>query len=46
MLKAAGTGIAVSNAVDEVKRAADLIIPSNDDDGIASYLTDVLNAAI
>ena len=46
MLKAAGTGIAVSNAVDEVKRAADLIIPSNDDDGIASYLEDILITGI
>ncbi len=46
MLKAAGTGVAVSNAVDEVKEAADLIIPSNDDDGIASYLENILITGI
>ena len=39
MLKLCGTGVAMGNALDEVKRAADTVIGSNDDDGIAVYLT-------
>jgi hydroxymethylpyrimidine pyrophosphatase-like HAD family hydrolase len=30
--------IAVENATDEVKAAADLIIPANTEDGVAKYL--------
>ena len=41
MLKRCGKGIAMGNAVDEVKRAADLVIGSHDEDGIAEYLTRV-----
>lgn len=38
MLKVCGRGIAVGNALSEVKAAADLVIGSNDEDGIAEYL--------
>ena len=38
MLKLCGTGVAMGNALDEVKRAADTVIGTNDDDGIAIYL--------
>ena len=38
MLKMCGIGVAMGNAVDEVKEAADIIIGSNDEDGIAVYL--------
>ncbi|MBO7721852.1 MAG: HAD family phosphatase [Kiritimatiellae bacterium] len=35
MVKAAGLGVAMANACEEVKRAAKWIAPSNDDDGVA-----------
>ncbi|AOY01111.1 pyridoxal phosphatase [Jeongeupia sp. USM3] len=38
MLRWAGTGVAMGNAEDEVKAAADLVTGSNDDSGIASML--------
>jgi len=38
MLMLCGTGIAMGNAIDAVKEAADVVIDSNDDDGIAKYL--------
>ena len=38
MLKLCGTGIAMGNAFDAVKEAADMVIGSNDEDGIAVYL--------
>ena len=38
MLKMAGIGIAMGNAIPEVKEIADLVIGANDDDGIAAYL--------
>lgn len=38
MLMLCGKGIAMGNAIDEVKRKADLVIGSNDEDGIAEYL--------
>ena len=38
MLKTAGIGIAVANAVDEAKAAADFICGSNDDDGVAKWI--------
>ena len=37
-----GMGIAMGNALDEVKDAADLTIKSNDEDGIAKFLTEYL----
>ncbi len=39
MFNLAGTSVAVSNALDEVKEVADIILPhSNDEDGVAKYL--------
>jgi len=39
MFKLAGTSVAVSNALDEVKAVADVILEhSNDEDGVARYL--------
>lgn len=38
MLKLCGTGIAMGNALPEVKMAAELVIGCNDRDGIADYL--------
>ena len=38
MLKLCGTGVAMGNAIDTVKEAADIVIGSNDEDGIAKYL--------
>ncbi len=39
MLKLCGKGIAMGNAIGEVRENADLVIGSNDEDGIAEYLT-------
>lgn len=33
-----GTGVAVENAIAEVKEVADIVIKSNDDDGVAEYI--------
>ena len=42
MFKLAGTSVAVSNALDEVKAVADIILPhSNDEDGVARYLKSI-----
>lgn len=38
MLSLCGTGVAMGNAIDAVKEAADVVIGSNDADGIAEYL--------
>ena len=38
MLKLCGIGIAMGNAINEVREQADLVIGSNDEDGIAEYL--------
>jgi len=39
MFKLAGTSVAVSNALDEVKTVADVVLPhSNNEDGVARYL--------
>ena len=38
MLKLAGTAVAVSNAIDEVKAVADHVTDSNDQDGVAKFL--------
>ena len=39
MFRLAGTSVAVSNALDEVKAVADVVLPhSNDEDGVARYL--------
>ena len=39
MLKNCGIGVAVKNAIDAVKAAADYICDSNDNDGVAEWLT-------
>lgn len=38
MLASCGCGIAVSNALDEVKKAADIICLSNEEDGVADWI--------
>lgn len=38
MLTMCGLGIAMGNAIEEVKKVADVVIGSNDEDGIASWL--------
>ncbi len=38
MLQICGTGVAVSNAVTEVKAVADCVTLSNDEDGVASWI--------
>ena len=38
MLRLCGIGVAMGNATDAVKEAADVVIGSNDTDGIAEYL--------
>ena len=40
MLKLCGMGIAVANAIPEVRKAADEITRSNDEDGVAAWLAD------
>ena len=41
MLQWAGLGLAVANAVDPAKAAADRVIGSNDEDGVALALADI-----
>ncbi|QNK39093.1 HAD hydrolase family protein [Caproicibacter fermentans] len=38
MLRIAGLGIAVGNAIEEAKQAADAVIKSNDEEGVAEFL--------
>jgi hydroxymethylpyrimidine pyrophosphatase-like HAD family hydrolase len=38
MLKNCGVGVAVANACDEAKSAADYVCGSNDEDGAANWL--------
>lgn len=38
MLKLCGAGIAMENAIEEVKKAADSICPSNENDGVAKWI--------
>ena len=38
MIKECGIGVAVANAIDEVKAAADYICDTNDNDGVAKWL--------
>lgn len=42
MIRAAGTGIAMTNGAPEVKAAADLIAPSCDEDGVAVMIEKIL----
>ncbi|UYP47472.1 HMP-PP phosphatase [Candidatus Lokiarchaeum ossiferum] len=46
MLKIASQGIAVANAVDSVKKIADLIIPSNHEGGVFQYIEEHLDEFI
>jgi hydroxymethylpyrimidine pyrophosphatase-like HAD family hydrolase len=41
-IKMCGSGVAVSNAIDEVKAVADHIAESNDDDGVAKFIESVI----
>jgi Cof subfamily protein (haloacid dehalogenase superfamily) len=43
MIKAAGLGVAVENAQDEVKKCADYITKGNDDEGVAEVIYKVIN---
>lgn len=43
MLKMAGIGVAMGNAIDDVKAVADKVIGTNDEDGIPIYLEALLN---
>ena len=38
MLELCGTGVAMGNAIDEVKEKADIVIGLNDEDGIADFI--------
>ncbi|MBQ7433328.1 MAG: HAD hydrolase family protein [Lachnospiraceae bacterium] len=40
MLRACGTGVAVGNALAEVKQAADEVCLTNEEDGVALWLTE------
>ena len=42
MLRMCGTGVAMGNALPEVKAASDITIGSNDEDGIAYYLDSLI----
>ena len=42
MIKYAGVGVAMSNAQEEVKAAADYITASNDDDGVAQVIYEMI----
>ncbi len=42
MMKAVGIGVAMENAIDEVKEAADLVTLTNDEDGVAVALEKIL----
>jgi len=43
MLEYAGRGVAMGNGIDEVKNIANDVTLSNEEDGVAHYLNDVLN---
>ena len=38
MFEVAGTGVAMGNAVDPIKKLADFVTKTNNEDGIAYYL--------
>lgn len=44
MIEAAGCGVAMQNAADEAKAAADLVTVTNDEDGVARVIMDKLRA--
>ena len=46
MIEYAGLGVAVENGVDEIKQKADLVCPSNDDDGVAQIIEKIIKGEI
>lgn len=44
MLKLSGLGVAVCNASDECKAAADIVCKSNDEDGVAKTIEKIINS--
>lgn len=42
MLELCGLGVAMGNAIDEVKNKADIVIGSNDEEGIAVFIEENL----
>jgi hydroxymethylpyrimidine pyrophosphatase-like HAD family hydrolase len=45
MFSVAGISVAPANARSEVLRAADVVAPSNDDDGVAVVLTQLIQVS-
>lgn len=45
MMRTAGLGVAVANANPEVFKVADEICPSNDDDGVAQWIDDLISGS-
>ncbi len=46
MISAAGVGVAVANAVDEAKAAADIVTVSNEEHAVAKVISDIENGII
>jgi len=46
MLRDCGAGVAVKNAIGEVKTIADFICPDNDDDGVAKWIEEYMLQAL
>ena len=42
MIESAGVGVAMGNAVDEVRRVADIVTATNDEDGVAAVIEALL----
>lgn len=42
MIKEAGIGVAMGNAMDSVKKVADVVTSSNDENGIGQVIDDLL----
>ena len=42
ILKISGVGIAMGNTIEDVKQISDVVIGSNDDNGIAEYLNHLI----
>ncbi len=42
MIKYCGTGVAMGNAIEEVRRAADMVTATNNDDGVAKYIMEYI----
>ena len=42
MIRMAGVGVAMANAADEVKKAADYITESNEEDGVAKAIEKIV----